>query len=267
MSEDVVETTNAETPQAEQPNDLPKAGEIRGMAVLDLTGMKTEEELAGITSIRDVALVLVPEALSHKLMTIPMSDVATVVPVPSGARVRMFTGQINLPGEALSNEGGQEDIIVATGQLVVTSPVQKAGAQLYVTGQLLAPKGSEAAVGAAAVRIMGQTVYYSGIPRCYNGDQSFPKEYFEFFDDKITFVLNGNFTIEPGVTLQLLKEKVAEIVLNGVIAAPRELVPALLALTSELNGEIQSLEDKAAAEAAKAASKAADPSAPIISNA
>jgi hypothetical protein len=237
--------------------DQPKTGEMRNIAVLDLTGMKSEEELAGITSIRDCALVLVPENLSGKLMTIPMNDVACIVPVPQGAGVKMMTGQVNLAGEALANDGGTEDIMVCTGQVCITSPAPKVGYQLYITGQFFAPKGSEAAIGAATVRLMGQTIYYSGTPRFYNGENSFSKEFLEFLDSKITLVLNGSFTIEPGVTSDLLKAKVGEIILNGELKAPRNLVPALMALAVELNGQIKALEDEAPA----------DPSAKIISNA
>jgi hypothetical protein len=239
----------------ETSGDQPKTGEMRDIAVLDLTGMKSEEELAGITSIRDCALVLVPESLSGKLMTIPMSDVACIVPVPQGARVKMMTGQINLAGEALANDGGTDDILVCTGQICITSPVQKVGYQLHITGQFFAPKGSEAAIGAATVRLMGQTIYYTGTPRFYNGENSFTKEFLEFLDGKITLILNGGFRVEPGVTPDLLKAKIGEIVLNGELKAPRELIPALMALTVELNGQIAPLDDASP-----------DPSAKIISN-
>ncbi|HEV8373746.1 MAG TPA: hypothetical protein VGR68_11130, partial [Actinomycetota bacterium] len=57
-------------------------GVIRDVAMLDLTPMTKAEDLAGITRISDVAIVLVPESLMPAAVAIPMDDVAMVIPVP-----------------------------------------------------------------------------------------------------------------------------------------------------------------------------------------
>ncbi|MEZ4663003.1 MAG: hypothetical protein R2911_36100 [Caldilineaceae bacterium] len=44
--------------------------------------------------------------------------------------------------------------------------------------------------------------------------------------------------IEPDVTVELLRSKVTEIVLNGILEGPKELVPLLQVLTVEKNGMI-----------------------------
>lgn len=74
------------------------AGEIRDVALLDLTPMTSAEDLAGITRISDVAIVLVPESLMAAAAAIPMDDVAMVVPVPDGVEARTHTGALVMAG-------------------------------------------------------------------------------------------------------------------------------------------------------------------------
>jgi hypothetical protein len=60
-------------------------GEIKGLAVLDLSTLTGPEDLAGISSITGVAQILVPESLVPALNAIPQSGVASVVSVKSPA--------------------------------------------------------------------------------------------------------------------------------------------------------------------------------------
>jgi hypothetical protein len=108
--------------------------EITRVALLDLTGANAEQALAGVTRIADVATILVSENLLARLSAIPMEHVATIVPVPSGGHVRVVTGQVLLSGEALA------------------IPESDADEVLIVAGQLVAPVGSETALGAGLTR-------------------------------------------------------------------------------------------------------------------
>jgi hypothetical protein len=136
--------------------------EIRQVAVLDLTGATAGESLVGVTRIVNVATILASESLLPRLSSIPMENVATIVPVPDGSQIRLMTGQVVLSGEALENADGQEDaVLLVLGQLVVTSPVKRVGyKQLIVAGQILAPTGSETGLGAGLTRMSGQVQYY-----------------------------------------------------------------------------------------------------------
>ncbi len=78
------------------------AGVIEDVDTLDLTSMTSAEDLAGITRISDVAIVLVPESLMPAAVGIPMDDVAMVIPVPDGVEVRRHTGSLVMGGEALA---------------------------------------------------------------------------------------------------------------------------------------------------------------------
>ena len=145
--------TQASGPQAEE-------GVIEGVSILDLTTY-TAEALARIRRISGVALVLVPESLAGQLGAIPMSGVASVVPVPDGARARIHTGVMTMDGGAFAGPGTEKDVLVMTGVLVITSPVERvAFARAVTTGVILAPRGSEAALAAGLSHVTGVVSYY-----------------------------------------------------------------------------------------------------------
>jgi hypothetical protein len=137
------------------------AGEIKDVAMLDLTALTSAEELDGITRISDVAAVLVPESLMAAVVGIPMDDVAMVVPVPDGVEVRSHTGALVMGGEALAGPAAENATLVVTGTLILTSPVERvAYRQVIVTGLVLAPHGSESALGAGLTRVTGSVDFY-----------------------------------------------------------------------------------------------------------
>ncbi|HTE71403.1 MAG TPA: hypothetical protein VK942_22070 [Actinomycetes bacterium] len=137
------------------------AGVIQDVALLDLTSMTSAEDLAGITRISDVAIVLVPESLMPAAVGIPMDDVAMVVPVPDGVEVREHTGALVMGGEALAGPDVENAALVVTGTLILTSPVPRvAYRQVIVMGLVLAPHGSESALGAGLTRVTGAVDYY-----------------------------------------------------------------------------------------------------------
>jgi|SRR5918995_7196022 hypothetical protein len=70
------------------------SGGISNVGVLDLTGMKSTEELAGIESISQVGVVLVPESLMSGLLGVPMEKVGATIAVPTGENVKLVTGQM-----------------------------------------------------------------------------------------------------------------------------------------------------------------------------
>jgi hypothetical protein len=136
-------------------------GEVTDVALLDLTSLTSAEDLAGITRISDVAMVLVPESLMPAVVGIPMDDVAMVVPVPGGVEVRVHTGAMVMGGEALAGPEVKDSILIVTGTLILTSPVPRvAYRQIIVIGLVLAPHGSEAALGAGLTRVTGSVDYY-----------------------------------------------------------------------------------------------------------
>lgn len=143
-----------------QPPPTGAGREIRHVALLDLTGAQPTAALDGVTRISHVSAILVPESLLPKLSSIPLEHVAATVPVPDGVRARVMAGQVVLGGDALADN--TEDILVIAGQLIITSQIKHIGFKggLVVLGQIIAPTGSEAALGAGLTRLSGQAVYY-----------------------------------------------------------------------------------------------------------
>ena len=317
MSEEPEEGREADA--AEQP------GVIRNVAVLDLTTMRSREELAGIKSIRNVANVIVPESLAGQLAAIPMRNVANVLPVPDGARVnahvgalildgaalaaatdiptvllltgalvitspvervgfhdivtvgavvapagseaaltpvlrrvvgrvayypwaegqqvRVFQGDTRVKGDVLANPGGSSnDIAIAAGTLLVTSPVPALGfRQVMVVGTLLAPEESEVVLS-PALNVVGDAIWYTAPPRLFTGKDRFAEAFFELLDGPVTLVLNGDFELAHDVSAEVVKERVAAIALNGVLRAPASLVPLLQVLAVHKQGVIKTLD-------------------------
>ena len=301
-------------------------GVVENVAVLDLTGSSSPDELRHIRRIQDVAVVLVRESAAAGLTATDMHDVAKVVTVPAEGRVRIHTGALTVSGEGLAEPQAGEEVLIVTGTLVITSVVQRvAFSRVLVTGRVLAPTGSETAlatgltdvtgsvsyfpyregqrievrdggaelsaagladrngseddlllvtgsltitgeistVGYERIVVAGQliapkeardvlepitfasgTVWYAGKLQAFNGKQTFSRLYFELLDEPVTLVLNGSYVIDDDVTLEVAKEKVAGIVLNGSLRAPKDLVALFQMRALALNG---SMREKAAA--------------------
>jgi len=230
---------NEGTEMGNEQADARRGGKINNVGVLDLTGFEAGD-LARIRGINNVGVIVVPESLIGELMDIPMNNTGTIVPIPEGANVRAHTGQVKMMGEALANlEGNAEDVLVVAGQLVITTPVEKVGyKELIVVGQVLGPRGSEAALATGLTRLTGQIVYYPGGARFFVEKVRLGRDFFELLEDPIAMVIMDECVIESDVSVDLFRDKVSEIVLLGELRAPEELVGILQVLTIENYGEI-----------------------------
>ena len=314
----------------------PATREIRNVGMLDLTGLESPEALDGVVSIRNVGAILVPEPLVARLSRIPMRHVGATIPVPAGARPRIFSGDTILSGDALANaDGGPDDILIVSGNLIVTSPVTKVGFGHFIaSGNVIAPEGSEAALGTGLTRMSGNLSYYPYTPgasvrvragsreisgrdlanpvgqetdillvigttavtgaierfgyqqlvavgtlvvppgsedvlagrvtslggqiiyssariREFTGQDSFGRGFFEYLDEPILLIVTGQCTLEDDVTPELLKAKVAGIILTGMLVAPRDAVGMAQALTLAKTGTITTSDDPRVLERAR----------------
>lgn len=133
-------------------------GVISGRDVLDLSRLRTPDDLAHITRIHRVATVIVPDSLAPAYARIPTSRVAATVYVPDGANVRVHTGTLMVGGDGI---GTTDDVLVVIGMLIVTSPVTgPVPRQIRVLGSVLAPHGSESALGPVLAGGRGSVNYY-----------------------------------------------------------------------------------------------------------
>jgi hypothetical protein len=131
---------------------------ISRQPVADFGHLTSPEELAPISRIEDVALVIVPESLAAAYTAIPSSNVASTIYVPSDANVRVHTGVLVAGGDGL---GLPDDVLIVVGMLLITSPVTKpVPRRIYVIGSALAPRGSESLLGQALASGSGGISYY-----------------------------------------------------------------------------------------------------------
>ena len=219
-------------------------GEIVNIGTLDLTSLRQPDELAGITRIVNVGAVLVAEPVYPALLRVSMKQVGAVVPVPVGEHVKVLAGQMSMRGETLTNSGGDPNAtLIVAGQVLVTSPVERVGyKELIVSGQLIAPVASEAALGAGITRLLGQVIYYTGTPRLFVGEHAFFRAFFEWLDEPVTLILTGKFRFEEDTPADLLRQKVTSIILAGTIRAPRSILPMIQVLATENAGQILPLD-------------------------
>jgi hypothetical protein len=132
---------------------------VSEQAVADFRHLTAPEQLAAIDRIERVALVIVPESLAAAYAAIPSSQVAATIYVPDGANVRVHTGVLVTGGDGI---GAADDVLIITGMLIITSPVTGPVPQrIHVVGSVLAPRGSEAALGPALAGGTGGVSYYT----------------------------------------------------------------------------------------------------------
>ncbi|MEN3357292.1 MAG: hypothetical protein V7637_1274 [Mycobacteriales bacterium] len=133
-------------------------GVIGRQPVVDFSHLRTPAELETVRRIERAAVVVVPEALAGAYAAIHLVRVGATVYVPAGAKVRVHTGPLIVGGDGL---GGTDDVLIVIGLLMITSPVTGPVPQrISVVGAVLAPRGSEGALGPALSGGVGTVTYY-----------------------------------------------------------------------------------------------------------
>jgi hypothetical protein len=158
-----------------------------------------------------------------------------------GQDFKVLSGQVKLSGAMLANPAGEAgDILIAAGQVIVAGPVTTVGyAQVIVAGQFIAPEASRELLE-PRIQVTGQAVWYRGDnPRIILEDIRIGRDFFRLLDHPLSLVLLGDMTVAPGVSEDMVREKITEIIALGDIIAPAELVPVFQVLTTEAFGDIR----------------------------
>jgi hypothetical protein len=213
------------------------------IGVLVITGQVTGE-LPGRISV--VGSVFAPRGSEAVLGRVFGGGVGTVTYYrhqhgQDGPHVKVLSGQVRLTGAALANRTGEpSDILVAAGQVIITGEVGPIGySQIFVAGQVLAPEAAQSELE-TRMDTQGQSVWYrSGDPRLFLDDVELGPDYFRMLDHPISLIALGDLTIGAGVTSELLREHVADIVLLGDVLAPAEAVPAIQVLATTITSQIR----------------------------
>ena len=208
-------TTNGNEHKKEM---IGEKGVISSVAVLDLRNMKAIEELSHISRINSVGVILVSDSFKGTLASVPMNSIGGIVTIPEGSKVNQISGTIKMTEDFLHNTNGDgSEILLVSGELFITSPITKIGfKQIIISGQLYVPRGSEVILSPFITQMIGELVYYNHQnPRVFTGTDRFGKDFFTYLKEPITMILMGEFTIESDVSVELLQEKVSEIILMG----------------------------------------------------
>jgi hypothetical protein len=213
------------------------------VGVLVITGPVTGE-LPGRISV--IGSMYAPRGSEAALGRVLGGSAGTVTyyrrPEGSGrSHVKMLSGQVRLTGAALANPAGDPtDILVAAGQVIITGEVGPVGYdQILVTGQVIAPEAAQAQLE-PRMDAQGQMVWYrSGDPRIFLDDIELGPDYFRLLDHPVSLIACGDLTIGAGVTTDLLREHVTDLVLLGDVVAPAEAVPAIQVLATVVMGPIR----------------------------
>jgi hypothetical protein len=190
-----------------------------------------------------VGLVLAPRGSESALGQVLGGGAGNVIyyRAADGQDFKVLTGQAKLSGASLANTAGQpEDILIAAGQLVITGPVTAVGyAQVIVAGQLVAPESSREMLE-PRIQVHGQSAWYrTDEPRIFMEETSLGPDFFRLLDQQVSLIVFDDLTIGPGVTENIVREKVADIVLFADLTGPPEVVPVLQVLTTEAFGTIR----------------------------
>ena len=223
-------------------NELSKKS-ISSVGVLHLRHMQSIDELNRISNIFSVGTILVSESFQGTIASIPMHSVGGIISIPDGSKVKQINGTLKIAGDFLHNANGDDsDILLVSGDLIITSPITTIGyKQLIISGQLYVPKGSEQILSTVVSHVTGQIIYYNHHhrPRIFMGRDRFGKDFFTYLKEPITMILMGEFEIESDVGVELLQEKIPEIILMGVLKTDdKKLLPLLQALTESKMGDI-----------------------------
>lgn len=227
----------------EQPERIPSGKKrISQLGVLDLRSVKSIEELLHIEEISDIGIILMSDEFEDSLASIPMSRIGAVVTVPAGSRVNRIDGTMRIGGAFLEQPAADgADILLVAGELLITSPFQSvAYKQVITAGHLFIPRQSEAVLAPHVTQNSGLIVSYDHRnPRLYIGQGQFGKLFFDMMEEPVALILIGEFLFESDVTPDLLREKLAEMIVLGMIkTADEKLAPALQALVALQQGAI-----------------------------
>jgi hypothetical protein len=168
-----------------------------------------------------------------------LSGQAMYYPYTAGARVFAIDGG-QMPGEALANLGGQpDDLPLITSSLVLTSKPENVGyATVVVLGNVLVPRGGEAALYGRVLPQGGRIIAYDAPVRVFDGVYSLGAVFSEMLQEPITLVIDGKCTIEDDVTPELVRDKIRAFVFDGHLTAPRKVLGALQAVALSLDGKL-----------------------------
>lgn len=202
---------------------------IRNVATLDLR-TATAEAVAGIRRIDNVASIIYAAENAEFIGKLQIGNVASMVKVPTGARVLM--GQETLSAQTFQDLEEPLDLYVV-GQLTIAADVTADALRqglnsLSVTGQLFYPEAIAGAVKSKLQEISGQAVAYSPDAKIIQGRLALTAQFLQGLADDSSFFVMGRLEATQVLSNDLLAQKIKKIELMGRVTCCEENADTLL---------------------------------------
>lgn len=214
------------------------------LVVLGALIITTPVTTVGFDEIIVIGPVFAPEASEGALQRALRVVHGSLYYYPGREQAKFHVGDLDISGAALANPTGKPGMtLLVAGNVVITSTVETLGyTQIHVVGNLFAPKASEVVLN-THITATGYTFWYDSPPHFFTGIDEFSADFLECLPEPVTMVLHGNFTFMSDVTVALLRAKVTAILLNGILDAPKALVPLIQVLTLRKAGMINASDE------------------------
>ena len=135
-------------------------------------------------------------------MKLSINNLGSIIPVPEGVRVELHSRPMFAGGEYLS-WGSDDVMLVVSGALFVTSPVERVGyREIRIDGPMYVPKGSEGPIRAKLRDLRGPSFSYRYPPgaRLIISEETFGRAFLEMLPEPTPLLVFGELTFEKDVT-------------------------------------------------------------------
>lgn len=200
---------------------------LQNTPTVDLTHMGLDA-LDQIELIENVSLLIATTAQASALARIETRNIGSTVYLPEGVEASVVTGMTQRGGDSFAVPDAHNKALIVTGALVVTSPVTESRYRaIHVTGGILAPYGSENALGAAITSLTGAITYYRYVEgqqiKSVAGNDRISAESLANSGEGDVLMIAGQLI----VTGQVTTVGYSQIIVAGQCIAPRSSEPVL----------------------------------------
>lgn len=202
---------------------------IKNVAVLDLRSA-TEESVAAIERIENVANVLYSDETAHLITRLNIRNMALSIKAPVGAR--LLNGQERLSRDSFRGLDEPLDLFV-NGQLMLESDVPEEDVRsglnsLVVNGQLLYPETLAGVIKAKMIECNGQARAYADGAKIITGRLVLTESYLRGLEDNSVLLVMGQLVSTETLSNELLAQKIENVDVMGGVTCLEENAETLL---------------------------------------
>ncbi|UTR05843.1 hypothetical protein MM326_17455 [Alkalihalobacillus sp. LMS6] len=210
---------------------------IGNVALLDLTEA-TEESIASITHIKNVALLLYTAETAALVPKLSIGNLAQSLKIKENMQV--INGYLTVDNQYLEHPKINQ-VVIVNGVLVFKDDIQfgtikKSTCAFIVNGVVYAPTSLKGAVAPLITKQSGTTLGFNGPePKIMSGTTHLTTEFVKGLPDQTTLLCNGEVIVDENLDLDVCREKLDTLFVNGKIELYEHHVSTLLA-NATVNG-------------------------------